>query len=338
MNSRERTRVHNYPVESENTLLQYDILCVGACVQDILIEGIEARDFCNPVTILDRVIFTSGGDATNEAVVLSRLGNRTALVAKVDRGTVGDAIYLDLQRAGVDTSQIIRDGNSRSTTTFVMINSRGDHNFFLSKGENEGIALEEIDLLALRHARAICVGSMYTSYKLDQGGIVELMKIAKKAGLITFADMDHDVEKLGPHAMDQVYPYIDYLLPSIDEASYITGKQDEKEAADKILDSGVKTVVIKLGERGCYVKSKEEAFYVDAFKVDAKDTTGCGDNFVAGFIHSILRGKSLKDSAKFACAAGALNSLEIGGHMAVKNEQQVEQFLEAAAVRKIERG
>ena len=39
------------------------------------------------------------------------------------------------------------------------------------------------------------------------------------------------MEKLGPHAMDPAYPYIDYLLPSIDEARYVTGKEDEKDAA-----------------------------------------------------------------------------------------------------------
>ena len=50
---------------------KYDILCVGACVQDILLEGLEEKHFKNPVTVLDRVIFTSGGDATTEAVVLS---------------------------------------------------------------------------------------------------------------------------------------------------------------------------------------------------------------------------------------------------------------------------
>ena len=266
-----------------------------------------------------------------------RLGSRTALIAKVDKGTAGAAIYFDLQNEGVDTTQIVRDGNSRSTTSFVAINSAGGHNFFLSKGENEGIALEEIDLLTLKKARAICVGSMYTSYKLDKGGVVALMKIAKEAGVITFADLDHDVEQLGPRAMDRVFPYMDYLLPSIDEARYITGKSDEKDAAVELLKRGVKTVVIKLGDKGCYVKSAKEEFYIDPFEVKARDTTGCGDNFVAGFIHSILKGTSLRESARFACATGAINSLEVGGHMAVKSEQQVETFLRTAVQKRIGR-
>lgn len=315
----------------------YDILCVGACVQDILLEKMEAENFEKPVNILDRAVFTSGGDATNEAVILSRLGNKTALIAKVDKGTAGSAIFLDLKQAGVDTSQIVRDENSRSTTTFIAIDSRGDHVFFLSKGENEGIALEEIDLLTLKRAKAICVGSMYTSYKLDKGGVVELMKISREAGLITFADMDNDVENLGPHAMDQVYPYMDFLLPSIDEARYITGEQDERKAAEELIRRGVKTVVVKLGGKGCYVKNETEEFYTDPFDVEARDTTGCGDNFVAGFIHSVLKGLPLQECARFACAVGAVNSQEIGGHMAVRSEEQVEEFIRTTRQKEIAR-
>lgn len=324
-------------MKRKNIKKAYDILCVGACVQDVLLEKMEAQDFEKSVHILERAVFTSGGDATNEAVILSRLGNKTALIAKVDKGTAGSSIFLDLNQAGVDTSQIVRDGNSRSTTTFIAIDSNGNHVFFLAKGENEGIALEEIDLLMLKRSKAICVGSMYTSHKLDKGGVIELMKISKEAGVITFADMDSDVENLGPHAMDCVYPYMDFLLPSIDEARYITEKQNEKEAADELLSRGVKTVVIKLGEKGCYVKNAEEEFYTDPFEVNARDTTGCGDNFVAGFIHSVLKGKSLKESARFACAAGAINSQEIGGHMAVKSEKQVEDFLNTVKQKKINR-
>ena len=102
--------------------------------------------------------------------------NRTALIAKVDDGAAGNAVYLDLVSEGVDTSQIVRDCKSKSTTAFVAIDAEGGHRFFLSKGKNEGIALEEIDLLTLKKARAIsraaCIPPMYLdkgrSYRTDE--------------------------------------------------------------------------------------------------------------------------------------------------------------------------
>lgn len=316
---------------------EYDILCIGSCVQDILIEGMRPEDFKQSVTVLEEAVFTSGGDAANEAVVLSRLGSKAALLTKLDTSTVGTMLLEDLKQEGVDTTHIVRDKDSRCTTAFVILNEKGEHVFFLAKGEREGIAAEDIPFDILKQTKAICIGSLYTTYKLNDGGAFQIMKAAKEAGAITFADLDHDVEQKGPKAMDGLMPYVDYLLPSMEEARYITGVQGEKEAALLLLSRGVKTVIIKLGDKGCYVKSKEEAFYVDPFVVEPKDTTGCGDNFVAGFIHSVLSGKCLMESATFACAAGAINSLKMGGHRAVKSNRQVEQFLCTTDQRKVER-
>lgn len=309
---------------------KYDVVCVGSCVQDILIEGIDREIFSRPVTVLKNTVFTVGGDAANEAVVLGRLGDRVCLAAKIDNGPVGDAIYRELLKEGIDLCCLIRDEQSRSSSAFVILGEDGEHRFLLNKGENEGIALEDINMEVLKRARAVCIGSLYTTYKLGGKSAERLMKLAKAAGAITFADLDNDVNGLGPGAMDNVYQYVDYLLPSIDEAGYITGMEDEKDAAADLLSKGAGTVVIKLGKKGCYVRNAKEEFYAEPFRVKAEDTTGCGDNFVAGFIHCVLRGDSLYDCARFACAAGAVNALSVGAHMAVKGEGQIQKFMESA--------
>ena len=50
---------------------------------------------------------------------------------------------------------------------------------------------------------------------------------------------------------------------------------------------------------------------MDPYEVTPIDTTGCGDNFAASFIHGILKGMSHKECAEFACGAGGLNSQAI---------------------------
>ena len=135
--------------------------------------------------------------------------------------------------------------------------------------------------------------------------------------------------------MDIVYPFIDYLMPSIEEAVYVTGETDEKGAARRLLEKGAGTVVIKLGGQGCYVRTREKEFYEDPFEVVVTDTTGCGDNFVAGFIHSILKGMSLEEGARFACAAGALNAQMLGGHIGIVSETQVETFMKNTMQRRV---
>ena len=63
--------------------------------------------------------------------------------------------------------------------------------------------------------------------------------------------------------------------------------------------------------------------------MEAKDTTGCGDNFVAGFIHSVLRGKALWCARFCLCNRRPSIPLEIGGHMAVRSLGRWRNSLEA---------
>ena len=86
-----------------------------------------------------------------------------------------------------------------------------------------------------------------------------------------------------------------------------------------------------------FFKNKEERFFMDPYEVTPIDTTGCGDNFAASFIHGILKGMSHKECAEFACGAGGLNSQAIGAHMHIHSEEQIRDFMSKTAKRKIDR-
>lgn len=117
----------------------------------------------------------------------------------------------------------------------------------------------------------------------------------------------------------------------------MTGKKEPDEIADWFLQQGVKNVVLKLGAQGCFFKNTEERFFTDPFVVSPVDTTGCGDNFAAAFIHGILKGMTHKECTEFACGAGALNSQGIGAHMVIRSEQQVLDFMKKTSKRNIKR-
>ena len=104
----------------------------------------------------------------------------------------------------------------------------------------------------------------------------------------------------------------DIALPSMEDMKILYNFEDPIEAAEKILDMGVKIVVVKLGGEGCYVSTKEESFHVPGFEVDVLDTTGSGDAFDGAFIVGLLQGRSLRETAVFANAAGALTATGYG--------------------------
>ena len=105
--------------------------------------------------------------------------------------------------------------------------------------------------------------------------------------------------------------------------------------ADYFLDRGAGNVIIKLGSQGSYFKNRKKYFYTDSYVVKPVDTTGCGDNFTAGFIHAYLKGWSEEECVRFASAAGALNSLGLGASSYIRSEQMVLEFMKKTPIRHI---
>jgi sugar/nucleoside kinase (ribokinase family) len=94
-------------------------------------------------------------------------------------------------------------------------------------------------------------------------------------------------------------------------------------------DRGVANVVIKLGERGCFVlPAGGQGFVVDAFPTRVVDTTGAGDSFVAGFLTGLLRGWEPRRCARLACAVAALNIRQVGATAGVPTFEEANDFMQ----------
>ena len=87
-----------------------------------------------------------------------------------------------------------------------------------------------------------------------------MLKAAKERGVITSMDVTSDRSGRWKGILDPCWPYLDYFLPSIEQASQIAGTEDPRAIADFFLDRGVKNVAVKLGSRGSYFKNRQTAF------------------------------------------------------------------------------
>jgi 2-dehydro-3-deoxygluconokinase len=121
--------------------------------------------------------------------------------------------------------------------------------------------------------------------------------------------------------------HTDFIFPNCDEGRQLTGESEPAAIAAGLGRLGVKTVIVKLGAAGCYVKSAQDSFISPGFAVQPVDTTGAGDCFAAGFLAAICRGQSLADAARYANAAGALATLGLGGADSAPTISQLEAFL-----------
>lgn len=307
-----------------------DVICVGAAIVDIPLQPVSKNIFEVESYPLERIAMTTGGDAINEAVIISRLGHKTALLSRIGKDAPGAFILEACRREGIDTQSLWQDEHIDTSINVGPVTEDGERTFVTNRnGSLWKLNINDIDCSRFHEARLLSMASIFNSPLLDGKALVQLFKKAREAGLIICADVIKPRLSETLADIKDALGYVDYLFPNYDEACLLTGETELCAIADRFLACGVKTVIIKTGKKGCFIKTQAgEELTIPAVKgIKAIDTIGAGDNFASGFISAILEGKTLADCARFANATASISVQSVGATAGVKNREQVEERL-----------
>lgn len=305
-----------------------DVICIGAAIVDIPLQPVSKNIFDIESYPLNKISMTIGGDAINEATIISRLGHKVALMSRIGKDAVGNFILEACEKDNIDVKSIHIDENIDTSINVGLVTEDGERTFVTNRnGSLWKMTIEDVDLDRFKDARLLSLASIFNNPLLDGPALVKIFQEAKRNNMIICADMIkarlcETLEDIG-----EALSYVDYFFPNYDEACIITGKTDINEIADIFLGCGVKNVVIKTGKKGCYIKNNKQTLEIPACKdIKAIDTIGAGDNFASGFITGILDGKTLKECAEFANVTAAISVQSVGATTGVQNREQVEKL------------
>ncbi|MBQ7064162.1 MAG: carbohydrate kinase family protein [Firmicutes bacterium] len=306
---------------------QLDVLCIGMALVDSIIKGFDPE----PVSASGyRAVSGSlnvGGEAVNAAMASAKLKMKTAIMCSLGEDQAGDMIIAALERCGVRTDRILRSAEHPTPVTTMFVRDDGTRKSITNQAHRYNFHPEHY-AAQTADAKALLLGSLFRA-PFDESEILnKLLKQAKQAGQLIFADTKlPNFRRLGMEDFSESWPLIDYLTPNEDEARFFSGKDDPEEMADVFLKYGVRNVVIKLGAKGCYFKNAKTSIRMPAFDIPAVDATGAGDNFLAGLASELLRGESIHEAIIFASACGAICTTAVGAGTALESREQVLQFL-----------
>ncbi|WP_411682345.1 carbohydrate kinase family protein [Clostridium thailandense] len=307
-----------------------DVICIGAAIVDIPLQPVSKNIFDIESYPLDKISMTIGGDAINEATIISRLGHKVALMSRIGKDAVGNFILEACEKDNIDINSIHIDKNIDTSINVGLVTEDGERTFVTNRnGSLWKMNIEDVDFDRFKNARLLSLASIFNNPLLDGFALVEVFQEAKKNEMIICADMIK--ARLGETLEDirEALSYVDYFFPNYDEACLITGKTELHDIADVFLDCGIKNVVIKIGKKGCFIKNKKQTLQVSACKnIKAIDTIGAGDNFASGFITGILDGRTLEECAEFANVTAAISVQSVGATTGVKSREQVEKLLQ----------
>lgn len=287
---------------------------IGAAHLDALAEGIDEFSVRGGSHAAGRVRLGFGGDALNEAVVLSRLGGSVDLISKVGGDSGGKMVLAYCRENGLDTAHVLREAGLVTSLNIVLIDSQGERNF-ITDPQSSLRALCADDVLPYLNGLApmVCFASLFVFPKFDPKALETLFSGIKAQGCVLCADMTRrkNGEKLAD--LKNVWPYLDILFANEEEAGLLSGRNDAAASARDFRQSGVKCMVIKTGKHGCFIDSDETTGAVPGCRCETcVDTTGAGDNFAAGFLFARANGSTLVDCARFANAVASLCVEHIG--------------------------
>ena len=290
-----------------------EVLCVGQAVIDCITRGREANPYKENVYRAETIRLHTGGDAVNEAMALTAMGRRAGVVCCLGRDIAGDTIWRELESAGVCTDRIVR---MDIDTPIANLQVAADGSRF--SVNSNAIRLEGFHIVpaVLEGPRIISFASLFRPPLEKSEDVTELIRHAKQNGAIISADTKLPVTgEIRIEEYAEVLPLVDFFFPNEKEAAYYSGEKTFPEMARVFREMGVRNVIIKAGKEGCYVSGEEGTFAIPAVPVaHVMDTTGAGDNFVAGFLTGVLEGASLRSCALRGVEAAARVISQIGGN------------------------
>jgi len=275
-----------------------------------------------PITAL---IWGSGGAAANVAAGLARLGARARLLARVGVDPAAEVALRVARAAGVELALVQRDDVVATGLCFAAISASGERTFFSFRGANVGLALPAdapLNDVAWLHiaAHALLEGPQRaTALALTEEAIQRGIPISLDLCLPLLRDRRAEVLEL--------LPRLQILFANEQEFAALLPDVSTSDALERLSAASGGLIVLKRGAAGCMIAAGERRWSRPAFVVAAIDSNGCGDAFVAGFIHAYAQGALPEDCATLANALGALTATRAGSADALPQCDELSAFL-----------
>ena len=258
-----------------------------------------------------------GGKGCNQAIALARLGCKVHFISKIGNDDYGKLALDSLRQNKIDTSNIIISKEHQTGVAGIHVDSNtGQNAITVVRGAPASFTKDEIDISIIKKSKIFL-----TQLEIPIDVTLHCLKVAKESGLINILN-PAPACKLDK----EFFSLADYFTPNEAEAEFYTGikinnETDAKASAKKLLNLGLKKVIITLGEKGLFYSDGKEEIYMQALPIKTKveDTTGAGDAFNGGLAYALSQNKNIKDCLKIANQVAGLSTLKLGAGNSMPN-------------------
>lgn len=279
---------------------------------------------------------SAAGAEMNVAIGLKRLEHEVCYITKLGMDPFGKYLIDFLNGEGIDTSKICFDDHYPTAFQLKAKTDEGDPDvaYYRNGSAASNIRVDDVDGIDMKGFDHFHLTGIFPAISdSSRATLLYLIEKAQNNGLTTSFDPNlrpslwKNKEQM-IEMINKIAFKCETVLPGISEGRILTGFEHESDIADFYLSRGVKNVVIKMGPKGAYVKTKTEEKYIDGYKVEKViDTVGAGDGFAVGFLSGLLEKESIDNCAHRANAIGAIQVMHASDNEGLPTRQQLFDFM-----------
>lgn len=300
---------HQKSISAPSSLRSKKLVVAGSINMDItfIVDRIPQAGKTNEI----RTSVTSvGGKGANQSVGAAKLGREVSLIGKLGNDLDSTVNLNTLEKEHVAVYGISYDRNAPSGKAYIYTGEDGESTITILPGANRSLSPKNITAQCQLFDNArFCLLS-------TEIPIVTAMEVARTACAAKVdVILKPAVLKSIPEAL---FPLISIFVPNQKEASVLCPHENTIPAqADYFYQKGIPTVIITLGDKGCYLKDANGGRYFPAADFTPVDTTGGADAFISALASYLMDGYPMEQAIRIATIAagfcisrqGAVSSL-----------------------------
>ena len=300
------------------------VLVVGSLNMDLVVR--MPRIPRPGETLLGGVFKTfPGGKGSNQAVAAARLGARVTMIGCVGSDAFGREMLAMLAAEGIDHTYVRAHPDLATGVALIQVDDQGQNSIAVASGANLALTVEDVEN-AIRFIDDFDVLVMPLETTIETIHTAAQMASQRGAKVL--------LNPAPAQVLDRsLLELVDVLLPNEYEIALMTGlpplKSDAemRSAAAKLLDLGLKNLIITRGSQGATLYEKYTESNISAFPVQVVDTTAAGDCFVGALAVALCERKTLASASEFASAAAALSVTRVGAQPSLPRREEVIEFM-----------
>ena len=261
------------------------------------------------------LIVTCGGKGLNQSIALRKAGAQVLHAGII--GYDGDMLKKTLEDAGVDTTLLKIDPDSKSGHTIIQIEEKTAQNcIIVCPGTNGMVEKDFIDEVVSHFEPGD-----YAVFQNEITNVDYAMKSCREKGLRVVFNPSPMTKEL---AASDIYQYVDDLFINEVEGEQMTGTDDPEAILQSLKESWPQCrVILTLGSKGAVILTEDGPYYQKAYPCEAVDTTGAGDTFSGYFTALSAADKTPAEALELSCKASSLAVRKMGAAASIPLLEEV---------------